>query len=113
MNPPADGLFLPGAPTRKPAGNGGGFPTKRGTGDVLGPTLVSVSLLGCRFLWPHRLAPSTAPRAREAPAVPGLAGALLLLGRTPRVKRSALRYNGCLYRTVKEAFGVHKFATSG
>jgi len=33
-----------GSESRRPAG---GFPSKRGTGDVLGSTLVSVSLLRC------------------------------------------------------------------
>ena len=33
--------------TRKPAGTAGGFPPKRGIGDVLESTLVSVSLLRC------------------------------------------------------------------
>ncbi len=42
---PSDGLSC--RKTRKPAGTAGGFPSKRGTGDVLGSTLVSVSLLRC------------------------------------------------------------------
>ena len=64
----------------------GRIPTKREPEMSFGPTRVSVSLLRCRILWPHRLAPNTAPGAPEPLAVSGPTKDLLTQCVTPRVK---------------------------
>ena len=55
-----------GSSFEEPSGTKVGFPSKRGTGDVLGSTLVSVSLLRCGSFGLDRL-PQTLSTDASAP----------------------------------------------